>query len=280
MSIRKGHFKKNMFTEEQLALEAKNLYPKIAGLCAQWKKGELSDAEMAASYILTIVHHRHPYHTKMGPVKEIFSRHSLRSIPLAVNKMILSWLDGNADLILLEHVPTPKEVLAQQKQGKRCVTMMTSLEGLSKNVLGERDALGFLIHDLQHAERFFAHHETKRGQIGFYHFIGQLAELAQVQALYKDIQFKEEFEYAMSDMNAYCVHLLKYLSSAFREVSKRQNSPCPFLANIGDHQLMKKVYFLEQLTETETLELQTYFENFNEHDHGHAYPERIFETTP
>lgn len=290
MSLRKGHFKKNMFTEEQLALEAVTLHPKIEKIRTQWKNNELTDAQMAAHYILTIVHHRYPFHTMLGPVREIFSERSLRGVPQAVNKMILNWIDGNANLILLEHVPTPKEVLAQQKQGKRCVTMMTALSGLSKNVLGERDALGFLIHDLQHAERFFAHHDTQKGQIGFYHFIGELFELDEVRKMMKqDTQFCEEFEYAMSDMNAYCVHLLKYLTSAFREASKRLNCTCPFLEAITTYQaniqkIVEKVYFLNEITQTETLLLQYFFEGFNEHardrDRDHAFQKSICETIP
>lgn len=309
MSLRKGHFKKVMYSPEQLMLEANVLHPQLLPILSLWKNQKITDAEMAGLYLITYVRQRHPHHWISGKLNlthpqlnsiklstyfnfspqekkkineqmslsEFLSIYSLRSVPKAVNVMMIEWIKGLTGLILLEDVPLPKVVLKQQQQGKRCATMITDHKKLGTYILGERDPLGFLIHDLQHAERFFSHKNTQRGQMGFYHFIETFLELDEIKVMMKeDAQFCQEFEYAMSDMNAYCVHLLKYLTSAFSEACKRHAIPeCPFLKTVEQSHysnqvksLIKQVYAIHPLSTEETLILQNFFENFSEREHA------------
>ena len=68
-------------------------------------------------------------------------------------------------------IPRPEEVLNQQKQGRRCVTVILDPEKAKKFILGERDALGFTMHDLIHADHFYHNNQCYQGQLGFYGFL-------------------------------------------------------------------------------------------------------------
>ena len=142
-------------------------------------------------------------------LQEIFANFALKSTPLSVNRAMLSWYEGSYGLKLLFRIPSPKEVLLQQKSGRRCVTALID-ERISKYILGERDALSFTMHDLIHADHFFYHNECYQGQLAFYALLDKTFD-------YFDLsheQFLSEFEYVISDMNAYAIHLLKCLKSA------------------------------------------------------------------
>jgi hypothetical protein len=67
-----------------------------------------------------------------------------------------------------------------------------------------------------HADQFFFHSEIKQAQIGFYKKIETIIDKPELKAQLKiDQTLKKEFEYVASDMNAYVIHLLKCLKSAF-----------------------------------------------------------------
>jgi hypothetical protein len=57
-------------------------------------------------------------------------------------------------------MPTAEEILKLQCEGKRCVTAFVTKEGLTATYkdpyppFEEKDALRFLLHDIQHMEKF------------------------------------------------------------------------------------------------------------------------------
>lgn len=142
-------------------------------------------------------------------LQDIFSFFALKSTPMSVNRSILEWSSGRYQLELMFRIPGPREVLNQQKSGRRCVTALLD-QRISKLILNERDALSFTMHDLIHADHFFHNNVCYRGQLGFYGLLDKTFE-------YFDLgheKFAAEFEYLIADMNAYPIHLLKCLKSA------------------------------------------------------------------
>lgn len=271
-SSRAGRFKKKLVSNEELLLEAPVMQKKIAAFYDLFKSGILNETQFVASYIILFLSHRYPGHwpgAKTGSQKiagipwrdlpfqfepnvqkrleqiqnleEIFANFALKSTPKSVNRAILEWAQGNYGLELMFRIPTPAEVLKQQKQGRRCVTCITD-KRLGHYILGERDALSFTMHDLIHADHFYAHNECYQGQLGFYGLLDKTID-------YFDLshpEFAHEFEYLIADMNAYAIHLLKCLKSAMVHYFSEDYfnnwpvdlnpPPCLFALNTKDYQ--------------------------------------------
>jgi hypothetical protein len=240
LSSRSGRFKKKLVSEKQLIEEAPAIQKTLDPFCRLLIDQQLSPVDFVASYILIYLSHRYPVtwacaHQKANPqtgpqwnqlpfnfshqissrldphfsVRDIFAHFSLKSTPASVNRAIVLWGQEQYKLELMLRVPVPKEVLNQQKWGKRCVTTILD-ERLSTYILGERDPLSFTLHDLIHADHFYHHPQTHKGQLSFY-------GLLDTTFSYFDLSHKKfqlEFEYLISDMNAYGIHLLKCLKSA------------------------------------------------------------------
>lgn len=239
-SSRAGRFKKKLVSEESLLLEAPAIMAKVAPFHELYASGALAQADFTACYLLVYLAHRFPGSwlgarkgliavsgpqwkelpfsfepnirkrlEDIGSIREIFSSFALQSTPLSVNRALLKWSDGNYGLELMFRIPSSREVLNQQKVGRRCVTTLID-QRISRYILGERDSLSFTMHDLIHADHFFHHNECFKGQLAFYGLLDRTFA-------YFDLSneaFAAEFEYLISDMNAYAIHLLKCLKSA------------------------------------------------------------------
>ena len=234
-SSRAGRFKKKLVTLDILEAEAPVILEKLVPF-----KERLTGANFTAAYIILYLSHRYPgswlgakkeFVPCNGPswrelpftfepniikrlehvhsLQEIFSSFALKATPLSVNRAILEWSRGQYNLELMFRIPTPNEVLKQQKFGRRCVTAITD-KRVADYILGERDALSFTMHDLIHADHFYQNNECFQGQLGFYGLLEKTLP-------YFDLgheKFAGEFDYVISDMNAYAIHLIKCLKSA------------------------------------------------------------------
>lgn len=147
-------------------------------------------------------------------VGELFQNFAFKSTPLTVNRSILNWSTGLYGLELMFRIPKPAEVLQQQKLGRRCVTVILEIEKAKKFILGERDALGFTMHDLIHADHFYHNNQCYQGQLGFYGFLDHCMTERHFDEHLKTEGFEAEFEYLIADMNAYAIHLMKCFKSA------------------------------------------------------------------
>lgn len=146
----------------------------------------------------------------------LFSAFNLKGIPLAINRSMLNWSTGKWDIVLLDYIPSSLRLLKLQVQNKRCVTVITKAEEISKLVLEARDPLSFVLHDLDHADHFFNHESILKGQLGFYKRSCDIYEDELLQiALNENADFSKEFNYVVSDMNAYVIHLLKCFKASF-----------------------------------------------------------------
>ncbi len=266
--LRVGRFRHRLLEDEFL----KNTSP-LAHKCLQvfmrlWQSKSLSDAEIAAIYILVFSFLRRPKDFLGGPhnkplahlpahsrmscqsfyellQKELpedlrqaksllrfqrpddlltyFCSHSWRSIPLSVAQSLMAWESGLYPLRLLSYVPTPKEVLSMQTEGQRCVSMLQDLTEMQGFVEEGRDVLGFIVHDLIHADHFFADPAKARAQIEFSRHLLVVFGFREIQTMLQtDPVFKKEFEYLMSDMNSFPLHLLKTFKAVLLGYFKRR----------------------------------------------------------
>lgn len=151
-----------------------------------------------------------------------FCSQSWRSIPLSVPQSLMAWQAGKYPLQLCSYVPTPFEVLSLQTQGRRCVSMLQTQDEMRSFVEEGRDVLGFIVHDLIHADHFFADPVKAAAQVHFSQRLAVVFALPKIQEMLKaDEVFKSEFEYLMSDMNSFPLHLLKTLKAVLLGYFKR-----------------------------------------------------------
>ncbi len=148
-------------------------------------------------------------------ITDLFAHYNLKGIPQAVNRTILNWAQGHWNIKLLTYIPSPRELLRMQVKNARCVTLTVKHNEIDQFVLSSRDPLSFVLHDLHHADQFFNQDESLKGQLGFYFLVDQIYDQPQLKkSLKEDLVFKSEFEYVVSDMNAYVIHLFKCFKSA------------------------------------------------------------------
>lgn len=239
---------------EILAEEAKILFPVFQELKIKKLENTLSEAEFVALYLLVYQFTRTPENSLQGLKKKLNNKDkqpnlktiltnknltitldyfldkqpnhflelslieifelNFKGLPQKMNIAITQWLKGHWPLKLFFHIPSAREILEMQKLGFRCVTVLTSKKTISSHVLEKRDALSFVIHDLEHAVNFYNEEHLKAGQIGFYHFIAELLNTNWMNELVEknhSVEFHHHLDYVIADMNAYSVHLAKYL---------------------------------------------------------------------
>ncbi|MBY0414820.1 MAG: hypothetical protein K2Q18_11670 [Bdellovibrionales bacterium] len=159
-------------------------------------------------------------------ISELFRNYNLKGIPLAVNRTMLNWLMGNWKITLLTHIPGPRELLKMQVQNTRCITLTVKPDEIDRLVLSTRDPLSFVLHDLHHADCFFNQEEVLKGQLGFYSLVEKIYDEPLLKkSLRGNPQFKSEFDYVVSDMNAYVIHLFKCFKSAFIKSDGSSETP-------------------------------------------------------
>ena len=239
-SSRAGRFKKKLVSETDLLKEAPIIQARLAPFHDLFSSSQITQADFTACYLIVFLSYRFPgtwpgakKNSEVLPginwrdlpfafeknvlerlkdtnsLTEIFTNFALKSTPLAVNRAILEWSYGNYKLEQMFRIPGPREVLNQQKLGRRCVTTLLD-NRISKLILNERDALSFTMHDLIHADHFYHNNISYNGQLGFYGLLDKTFDYFNL----KHEKFSAEFEYLIADMNAYPVHLLKCLKSA------------------------------------------------------------------
>ncbi len=253
MKNRQGSYKKLLFSPSSLAAHGEYLRLNLEELI----KLKLTAFEFTTLYIILFLRLKHPKnwlqpksksetnnerlildyipHTfalspwekeKLAGLStlDLFTSHNLKAIPLAINKTMIHWITGQWKIEMLEHIPSPRELLELQVKNTRCMTVTTNPKKIDKLVLESRDPLSFVLHDLMHAEQFFSQADSLRGQLGFYRLIKTIYDQPDLKNMLKNSpDFKKEFEYVTSDMNAYVIHLFKCLKSAIMRVDLDNN---------------------------------------------------------
>ena len=256
MKNRQGSYKKVLIAEGLLAPSRSTLIKNIDALTTS----ELSSFEFCTLYILLFLRIRHPKNwlqkktqftassnekklldiiplefdltewekSKLQDISavDLFRYFNLKGIPLAVNRTMINWAEGAWNIALLTHIPSPRELLRMQVQNTRCITVTVKHDEIDQLVLSSRDPLSFVLHDLHHADQFFSNDLSLKGQLGFYKLVDTIYDRSELkQTLKSDSQFKSEFDYVVSDMNAYVIHLFKCFKSAFIRSDEKKSAP-------------------------------------------------------
>lgn len=146
---------------------------------------------------------------------DLFFLFNLKGIPESINRTMINWYQGHWKIEMLEYIPNSRRLLKLQVKNTRCITLVTDPEKIDELVLGTRDPLSFALHDLMHADQFFNHNESQKGQLGFYKLVDSIYDQSLLSSLLEENkEFKKDFEYVVSDMNAYVIHLFKSLKSS------------------------------------------------------------------
>lgn len=154
----------------------------------------------------------------------LFEFYNLKAVPDSINRTMINWYNGVWKIEMLEYIPTPRELLRLQVKNTRCMTLITDPKQIDLMVLNKRDPLSFMLHDLMHADQFFSQDESLKGQLGFYKLINDIYDQPALKyCLVQDANFRKEFEYVASDMNAYVIHLFKCLKSAIYRINATES---------------------------------------------------------
>lgn len=135
----------------------------------------------------------------------------IKAVPESCNRSLSFITNNYYPLRISETIPTPKELLQLQISGQRVITLNEDCELWPTNNYSGRDFLGFVMHDLIHADHFFLDPEHRDGQLGFFKFIENILEDNLLNELLFQETFKSGFEYIISDMNSHPVHLFQTL---------------------------------------------------------------------
>jgi hypothetical protein len=221
----------------------------LAHQCARWHEGKISGAAYAASYFLLWQMDRHGarfasrrHRCSHRPDERLWREHLLSAHGKALDESLIDWL-GDArffriipsvpialrswvledwPLILLTRIPSPLEVLGMQIQGTRPVTVISEFPRAVQPVLGKANGFEFLIHDLEHAWKFFHDPTEHQAQRHFFRLLQRAHEAGHFTAYLHDAIFAEKFDYLISDMNTHPVHGLRYFHAVLVECLLRR----------------------------------------------------------
>ena len=245
-SSRSGRFKKKLISLDSLQIEVPKFLNIFQNSMELFIRNQITEAELCAHYIIIGLSLRYPgtwpgasnkphniEHRLTGAIPDyiplepnvrkrleglcigdLFNSFAFKSTPPSVNRALLHFSTNRYPLELMFKIPTPREVLDQQRNGRRCLTLITKEKQMKDYILGERDYLGFCLHDLIHADHFYHSNLSYQGQLGLYKLLALEMDKGVFDELLKNEKFESEFEYIIADMNAYPIHLLKCLKSA------------------------------------------------------------------
>lgn len=149
----------------------------------------------------------------------------LKGVALDSRLGLVGWMEARYPLDLRFDIPAPHEMLAHQCRGRRFVTFRNSEELLFEPIGRHRGALEFLLHDLEHAHKFFGDPHLQQGQIAFFRKLTQALEARIFSGLLAEAKFEADFHYLMSDMNSHPLHLWKYLKAIVLSACERLGLP-------------------------------------------------------
>jgi hypothetical protein len=173
-------------------------------------------------------------------IVRLFATRDIYRLPRSVSEALVAWARGERDVVLLPALPAPREVLALQAQGRRCVSLVADADvpagpiaGLprGKGAYGS-GGLAFAVHDLCHLEKLHAkglHAE----QVGFFAALeGALAHEAWAEVVAGfDAVWDDDCEHVLADMNGssaflYVVLRNKVKLAVRRAIGRDRGVPC------------------------------------------------------
>lgn len=135
----------------------------------------------------------------------------IKAFPESCNRSLCYISNKRYPLIITEKIPSPQELLQIQITGQRIITINEDVTSWPMTYYSGRDFLGFIMHDLIHADHFFLDPEHRDGQLGFFKFVENILIDKNLNDFLLSESFKTGFEYIISDMNSHPVHLFQTL---------------------------------------------------------------------
>jgi hypothetical protein len=149
-------------------------------------------------------------------------RYGFLGVIANVPAALCAWLGRRWPLSLCEHIPDPEEVLNMQARGTRPVTILSQYPRLVRPVLNRANAYAFMVHDLEHAYKYFHDPELHHGQKRFFAAIERVMRQGMLDGYRRDALFADKFAYLIGDMNAHVMHSLQYLKAILIEYHLRR----------------------------------------------------------
>ncbi len=192
------------------------LESKLNSSYALWKQNQISDADMGLIYFthrFAIDSQNKKMSTSLleNPPHMVLERFQFKKIKNKAIECLKKWHQGEWNLILSEKIFTPFEILDYQAQGIRPVTMKT--HHCDSPILHRKSALDFFVHDLEHGYMFFHDISLRDMQIKFFRKIKKSLDNGEWDEYLTDNQFREKFNYLISDMNTHEDHYEAYLQA-------------------------------------------------------------------
>jgi len=191
----------------------------------------LADSERACSYLTERVRRaagarwlqgaRHPPIPcdVASEAVRLFASKRLCKIEDAVSNGLVAWAHGRRDVVLLERIPAPREVLALQARGARCVSILAD----DVETAPHADGLAFALHDLCHMEKFFCE-EHHRGQVGFFRLVDEATRRpawGELESELDDVWIADR-DHVIADMNGSAIFLFAALKMKLKMAVRRR----------------------------------------------------------
>lgn len=145
------------------------------------------------------------------------ARYQFRNVIPNVGVALHRWLSGQWPLRLLQHIPSAREVLRMQVQGERPVTLIMDRERMLRPVLTKANGFAFMVHDLEHAYKFFNEPRLSTMQRNLFAALERACAGDIFAEDLLDAEFTVRFDYLISDMNTHPWHSLQYLRAILVE---------------------------------------------------------------
>ena len=228
-------------------VELTNLFQSIA----RWQAGEVDEPSYAALYFLhwqvachgkRFASRRNKGDPRPDPLvwfeetcrldkqevrdylRGVFERYQFFGVIGNVPAALVAWLKMEWPLTLCEHIPGSREVLSMQVAGTRPVTVLSSWPRMLKPVLAKPNAFAFMIHDLEHAWKFFQEPEMHRQQREFFRLLLTAFGGGLFERYFQDPVFSAKFDYLSSDMNTHTMHAAQFLRAMLVEFHLRREN--------------------------------------------------------
>lgn len=153
---------------------------------------------------------------------EVLERFQFKKIKAKVLSCLRGWGLEGWGLVLMERIPRPREVLHFQARGERPVTMR--LERLDQPIRHRKDAFDFFCHDLEHGAMFFQDQKLYQEQVKFFEELEQEIKKGAFDRPLLSENFREKFDYLISDMNTHPDHAKAYLNAILEIYGKTPSS--------------------------------------------------------
>lgn len=163
-----------------------------------------------------------PFKLKDFDLFQCANQVQIKALPETALRALTCLTNQKYPIEIIQYVPTPEELLRFQLEEKRVLSFNEAYDTWPTTLYHGRDFLSFMIHDLIHADHFFANASNRAGQLGFYRCVQMILKQDALQTLLLSPSFKEAFEYIISDMNSHPVHLFKTLHARLQHATENE----------------------------------------------------------